>query len=429
LADPVLERLKRLHPKLIDLELGRTLRLLAALGHPEAKLPPVVHIAGTNGKGSTLAVLRAIAEAAGLSVHVYTSPHLVRFNERIRVAGGIIGESDLTAILEECERANQGQPITFFEVTTVAALVAFARTKADLCLLETGLGGRYDATNVVAKPALTLITPISYDHMDFLGDTLTAIAGEKAGILKPGVPCIAAAQSDDAARVLIAEADKLGAPLILGGRDWNAAPAAMGFTLDAGNGRRFDLPDPALRGAHQIGNAGLAAMAALALDGLFPGRIGSAKAIATGIESAEWPARMQRLTAGPLPDALPKGWELWLDGGHNPAAGMILADIARGWRDCPLDLIIGMLSTKDSAGFLVPFKGLVRSVRCVPIPGEANGLDPAVLTESARAAGLDAHPADSVAAALSDLARAPGPARVLICGSLYLAGTVLAGTG
>jgi len=432
-VDAILERLKRLHPKLIDLALDRIERLLAALGHPEDALPPVVHIAGTNGKGSTLAYLRAIAEAGGLRVHVYTSPHLVRFAERIRVASTIVGEDELAAILEECERANAGAPITFFEVTTAAAFLAFARHRADLCLLETGLGGKYDATNVLPRPALTLLSPISFDHEAFLGNTLAAIAGEKAGIIKRGVVCLSAAQAQAAMAVIAARAEALAAPLSVEGRAWRTSPTATGIRFEQA-GRTIELPPPSLPGAHQIGNAGLAVAAARALDGMgaLPGGIDAA-ALGAGIARVEWPARLQLLTRGLLVASLPKEWELWLDGGHNPAAGEALARMADEWAARggapPLDLVMGMLDTKDARGFLAPFAGKVRTVRTVVIPGEAHAVPAEALAASAAAAGLSARPSPGVAEALADLARAAGPARVLVCGSLYLAGTVLAQNG
>jgi dihydrofolate synthase/folylpolyglutamate synthase len=422
--DVVLERLKSLHPKVIDLALDRIERLLAALGHPERRLPPVVHIAGTNGKGSTLAYLRAMVEATGLSAHVYTSPHLVRFAERIRVAGLVIGEAELLAILEECERANSGQPITFFEITTAAAFYAFSRVPAAVCLLETGLGGRVDATNVIDTPALTILTPISLDHQAFLGGTVAAIATEKAGIMKPGVPCVSAAQDPAALQVIIARAAELGAPLYLEGRDWTVEKTPLGLLFTMGK-RSLSLPLPALAGPHQIHNAGLAVAAALLLNAVpLPDF-----AIAAGLSTAVWPARLQRLTSGPLPAMLPLGWELWLDGGHNPAAGEILSRVAASWRDRPLDLVVGMLNSKDSHGFLAPLAAEVRALRTVAIPGEANSLSAEQVADTASGEGILAEPADSVTAALAALVTQDGPARVLICGSLYLAGTVLAQNG
>ncbi|MDR3440359.1 folylpolyglutamate synthase/dihydrofolate synthase family protein [Telmatospirillum sp.] len=424
MIDAVLERLKGLHPKVIDLALDRVLGLLAELDHPERHLPPVIHVAGTNGKGSTLAYLRAIAEAAGKDVHVYTSPHLVRFAERIRVAGRIIDDEALLSLLTECERRNAGRPITFFEITTAAAFLAFARRSADLCLLETGLGGRYDATNVIDRPVLTLLTPISLDHQAFLGNTVAAIASEKAGILKPGVPCLSARQEPEALAVIAERAAALGAPLLVEDRDWRVSTAADGFHFTMG-GHEIALPSPALPGAHQIHNAGLAVAAALSLSGhLEP----SPTVLARGLCRTEWPARLQRLTSGPLPALLPDGVELWLDGGHNPSAGQALASFIKArWNDRPLDIVAGMLDTKDSQGFFAPLAPLVRRMRGVSIPGEVHSRTADGVCAAARAEGLDAVAAPSVAAAIADLA--PASARILICGSLYLAGTILAANG
>jgi dihydrofolate synthase/folylpolyglutamate synthase len=431
--DPILTRLQGLHPKRIDLALDRIERLLAALDHPERKIAPVVHIAGTNGKGSTLAYLRAIAEAAALRVHVYTSPHLVRFNERIRVAGSLIGDQELAAILEECERVNAGRPITFFEITNTAAFLAFARHPADLCLLETGLGGLYDSTNVVEKPALTLITTISFDHEAWLGDTLAEIAHNKAGIIKPGAPCISSAQAPEALAVIAARAHELNAPLWVEGVDWSASETATGMRFERWR-KAMDLPRPVLPGAHQIGNAGLALAAVFALNerGVLPHTL-TERAIANGLMHAEWPARLQRLKRGPLIDALPKEWELWLDGAHNPAAAQVLARMAENWAMAtprlPLDLVVGMLDTKDARRFFAPFAGLVRNVRTVSVPRDPHGVPAESLAATAMSAGVPAQAAASVEAALADLARAPGPARVLITGTLRLAGAVLAENG
>jgi dihydrofolate synthase/folylpolyglutamate synthase len=420
--EAILERLKTLHPKVIDLALDRVEDFLAALDQPQNHLPPVVHVAGTNGKGSTLAYLRAIAEAAGQRVHVYTSPHLVRFAERIRVAGHLIEDGPLEALLLECERRNGGRPVTFFEITTAAAFLAFARTPADLCLLETGMGGRFDATNVIARPALTLLTPISLDHQAYLGDTLAAIAGEKAGILKPGVPCLCAHQDPDALAVIERTAEELGAPLLVEGRDWQGTATDQGMRFASQDGV-WELPLPVLPGAHQIPNASLALAAAVHL-GLDPA------AFPAGLVGAEWPARLQRLRTGPLVAMLPSDAELWLDGGHNPSAGQALADhAARHWRDRPLDLIAGMLDTKDSQGFFAPLAPLVRRMRGVAIPGEPHSRTAAQVVAAAGAEGLAAAAAADVATALADLIATGPVGRVLICGSLYLAGTVLAENG
>ncbi|MGF1592375.1 MAG: bifunctional folylpolyglutamate synthase/dihydrofolate synthase [Kiloniellaceae bacterium] len=424
-SDAVLDRLTRLHPKVIDLSLGRIERLLALLGHPEQRLAPVVHVAGTNGKGSLLAFLRAMLEAAGRRVQVYTSPHLVRFHERIRLTSGLIDEAALIALLERCEAVNGPEPITFFEVTTAAAFLAFADDPADILLLEVGLGGRLDATNVVARPRLTAITPIALDHQQFLGTTLEAIAGEKAGIMKPGVTCVVGPQEPATLAVLERHATEIGAPLFVCDRDWRFAATAAGFRYQDANGV-LDLPTPSLLGSHQVANAALAAACAtqLAEFGL------AGAATAAGISSASWPARLQRLVKGPLADALPPGWELWLDGGHNPAAGIALAETLKDWHDRPLELIYGMLDTKVAAGYLEALAPHAHALKAVRIPGEAASLAAETAAGYATQAGIDAEPAGSVAEALQAvLAKAQQPGRVLICGSLYLAGQVLRDNG
>jgi len=427
--DPVLERLTRLHPKLIDLGLERIERLLRAMGDPQFALPPVVHVAGTNGKGSLVAYLRAMAEAAGYRVHVYTSPHLVRFNERIRVAGTPIADELLDEVLTECERANADQPITFFEITTVAAFLAFARTPADLALIEVGMGGRLDTTNVV-RPGLTAITPVGFDHTQFLGDTLTKIAGEKAGILKRGAPGVIGRQREESARAIEARARELGVPLFRMGREWQVTPGALGFRYES-DLATFDLPRPALAGAHQLDNAATAVACAERLQAA--GFALDETAIRRGLATVEWPARLQRLTRGPLVDALPSGCELWLDGGHNEDCGIVLGNMARDWAGepaaLPLHLIFGMLTTKDASGFLRPLARHARSARAVPIEGHA-AYTPEQATARATEVGLDCAPAPDVSNALEDLiAGQTPPFRVLICGSLYLAGTVLAKNG
>ena len=426
--ETILERLKRLHPKLIDLSLDRMLRLLAALGHPERALSPVIHVAGTNGKGSTLAYLRAIYEAAGYKVHAYSSPHLVRFNERFYLAGAEIADAPLAGFLEECERANGDAPITLFEITTAAAFLAFSRTPADVLILETGLGGRLDATNVVEQPLATVITSISMDHMQYLGDTIQAIAGEKAAIMKPGVPAIHAPQRFAEVRpVLDAYAAKVSAPMNRGGIEWSAKAENGALLFESALGARR-LPLPALPGLHQIDNAGTAiATVEAALDRLPVDET----AIARGLQTARWPARMQRLTRGPLARALPPGWELWLDGGHNADAGKVLAATARTlWADKPLHLVFGMLDTKTPLDFLAAFAGITGRVRTVAIPGAEHSLTAEQTAAMAHEAGLAAEPAQSVADAVADILRADGtPARLLICGSLYLAGHVLAENG
>ena len=423
-SDQVLERLSRLHPKLIDLSLGRVEGLLAALGNPQEKLPPVIHVAGTNGKGSTIATLRACLEAGGYRVHAYISPHLVRFHERIRVAGRLIEEEALIELLEECERANNGAPITYFEITTAAAFLAFARTPGDVVLLETGLGGRLDATNVVRRPAATAITPISLDHQAFLGDTITQIAGEKAGILKPGVPAVVGPQPEEAEVVIEARAVELSAPLSRWQREWRciADGAGMHFT---GEHWRLDLPPPSLPGAHQIANSGTAIACLEQLEdfSLPP------EAIAAGLRRIEWPARLQRLTRGPLVELMAQGWELWLDGGHNPGAGAVLAEFAAGWHDRPLYLVVGMLNTKDSTGFLGPLAPHAQALAAVTIPGEQNPLRAEALANAALSVGLVASTAASVDAAVGNFSSRPSPGRILICGSLHLAGKVLVENG
>lgn len=422
-ADPILERLKTLHPKGIDLSLDRVHRIMADLGHPERKLPPVLHVAGTNGKGSTVATLRALLEATGYRVHVYTSPHLVRFAERIRLAGQLIEEGYLAELLEEVERINAGRPITFFEVTTAAAFLAFARQPADACILEVGMGGRLDATNVVERPLASTMAPISLDHMQYLGTTLTAIAGEKAGILKPDVPAVIGVQPAEAAAVLSARATAMGAPLFRRDAEWHVEARIDGFTY---KGRRtVALPVPALSGAHQIDNA---ALAVATLDRIDAFKFSDAQ-LRAGLTCVEWPARLQRLARGPLVALLPLGSELYLDGGHNEAAGEILAAWAAGKRDKPLDIVIGMLSTKAPETFLRHLVPLAHRLRAITIPGEPLALPADAIADAARRVGMnDAAASPDVAVAVGDLARA-GPSRILICGSLYLAGTILAANG
>ena len=418
-ADPILERLKTLHPKAIDMSLDRLVRLMAALGNPQDKLAPVVHVAGTNGKGSTIAYIRAMLEAAGKRVHVYTSPHLVRFNERIRLAGSLIGEDALAAILEEIERINAGEPITFFEVTTAAAFLAFARQPADYVLLETGMGGRLDATNLVRRPVVIAQTPISFDHMQYLGDTLALIAGEKAGIMKPGVPTAIGVQPPEAAAVFDARGAELAAPLFRHGREWGFTKRTDGLRY---SGRReLDLPAPALPGPHQFDNAGLA-VACAELLGIDPAHI------AAGLRGAQWPARLQRLTKGPLPALLPAGSTLYLDGGHNEAAGEALA----GWiAGRPIDLVFGMLSTKEPASFLRHVAPSVRRLRAIPILGEPLSRPASEIAAAARDVGIAdvLECADERTAVASLAAGASIDVPVLVCGSLYLCGRVLAENG
>lgn len=436
-SDVILERLTKLHPKLIDLSLDRTWRLLAALGHPERNLPPVFHIAGTNGKGSVSAMLRAMLEAGGYAVHSYTSPHLVRFHERIRLAGrpqsAFIEEEELAALLDECERANAGGPITFFEITTAAALLAFSRHPADALILEVGMGGRLDTTNVVAKPAVSIITPVDLDHQAFLGDTLTLIAGEKAGILKPGVPAVIGPQQDEARVAIEMAAERTRSPLFIHGQDFSAHEEAGALVYQDEQGL-LDLPLPRLTGRHQIGNASIA-ICALRQARILPLE---RDAIAHGLTHAEWPARMQRLTRGPLFAHLPENCEVWLDGGHNPAAGRAIAeamaDIAQhdpAAAPRPLLMLAGMLETKDATGYFAAFRGLAAHVETVTIPGAGASLPAEQLCKMARNAGLSANAASSIGEALDRLVLAAGRAmpRILICGSLYLAGHILKDNG
>jgi dihydrofolate synthase / folylpolyglutamate synthase len=419
-SEAILDRLHALHPVLIDLSLGRLQRLLAALGHPERALPPVVHVAGTNGKGSTCAFLRAIAEAAGQRVHVFTSPHLVRFHERIRLAGSLVEEPVLTAALEEVEAVNAGAPITVFEVIAAVALLLFSRTPADLLVLEVGLGGRFDATNVIDAPVATAITSISMDHMDFLGDTLEKIAREKAGILKPGVPCATGAQDPAAFGVIAAEAAAVGAPLLARGAAWSIAeiPGGLRYADAAGI---LDLPPPGLIGPHQADNAGIAIAA---LRAWAPPWLGEA-AIAAGVAAAEWPGRLQRLH-GALAATLPAAWELWLDGGHNAGGGQALAAQLARWADRPLHLVVGMKGGKAVVDFLRPLLPHAASLWAVAEPGQHLATPVERIVE---ASGGVARPGPTVAAALAALPRGGPSARVLICGSLYLAGEVLKADG
>ncbi|WP_282023998.1 bifunctional folylpolyglutamate synthase/dihydrofolate synthase [Limimaricola cinnabarinus] len=419
-SDAILARMMSLHPKVIDLTLDRVWRLLAALGHPERRLPPVIHLAGTNGKGSTQAMIRAGLEASGDRVHAYTSPHLARFHERIRLAGELISEAALSDLLDRTHAANGPDPITYFEITTAAALLAFAETPAEWTLLETGLGGRLDATNVVERPALTVITPIDLDHQQYLGETLEEIAGEKAGILKRGVPCVVAPQHEAALGVIEAKAARLGAPLMAHGQHWHVTTEAGRLIYQDERGL-LDLPLPRLRGPHQIVNAGTAIASLRAL--------GRDEAAAEAATRASWPARMQRLTRGPLVD-LAGGAELWLDGGHNPAAGMALARSLAELPRRPTHLVCGMLNTKDIGGYLRPLAGAAQALHAVSIPEETNTIPAAETAEAARAAGFGAvTQAGGVAQAIREITAQAPSARILICGSLYLAGHVLRENG
>lgn len=415
-SDAILDRMMALHPKIIDLTLDRLWRLLDALGNPQNDLPPVIHIAGTNGKGSTQAMIRAGLEAMGKTVHAYTSPHLARFHERIRLAGELISEDALMAVLDECYAANNGENITYFEITTAAALLAFSRTKADYTLLEVGLGGRLDATNVVDTPALTIITPVSVDHQQFLGETLAEIAGEKAGIIKRRVPCIIGPQEDAGLEVMEQVAARNMAPVVAYGQHWHVGTEAGRLIYQDESGL-LDLPLPNLPGAHQVQNAG-AALASLRQLGA------DEAACEAAVTKAFWPARMQRLKGGPLFEIAGDA-ELWLDGGHNPAAGDAIASVLSEHGTRPTYLICGMLNTKDIGGYLGPLAAQAKSLHAVSIPGESATLAASQTAAAARGEGMEAYEAESVAEALRDIVAKDQNARVLICGSLYLAGAIL----
>jgi len=430
--DAVLSRLLDLHPKKIDLSLGRVERLLEALGRPDLTLPPTIHVAGTNGKGSTLAFLRAMLEASGARVHVYTSPHLLRFNERIRLGaeggGKLVDDAALREALETCERANGRQSITFFEITTAAAFLLFSRTQADWLLLETGLGGRYDATNVISAPKATIVTSISLDHPEFLGETVEKIAMEKAGIFKPGAPAVIGFQRDAARNVLERQARRVGAPVAIAGEDFHIYEESGRLVFEDARGL-LDLPAPRLQGRHQHENAAAAVAALRAIDPDFP-----SKAFEAGLLKAEWPARLQRLSRGRLVDAAPPGSEIWIDGGHNEDGGRVLAEAMAEFeeRDArPLALVCGAQTTKDVRAMLRHFVGLAREVIAVPVEGEHVCWPPEEIAAAAQAMGVSARPAHSLERAVEMLAstafeRAP---RVLIAGSLYLAASALALNG
>ena len=425
----VIARLAALHPKRIDLSLDRMHRLCASLGHPEQKLPPVVHVAGTNGKGSTVAYLRAILEAAGLRVHTFTSPYLVRINECYRLgrAGGgvLVSDDELVDSLEQCERANAGEPLTIFEAETAAAFVLFAQHPADICLLEVGLGGRLDSTNVIASPLASVIAPISMDHMEYLGSSLTAIAGEKAAIIKHSVPVISAEQAGDAMAVIETQARRMRAPLFAAGEQWHVSVERGRLVYQDDRGL-MDLAAPKLFGRHQFDNAGLAIATLRAID-----RVKVAQSsFEAGIVGADWPARMQRLSSGSLIALGPKGSEIWLDGGHNAEGGRVVAAALGDLEERvsrPLVVICGMMASKDPSAFLANFAGLTRHIMAVDIPGRGEAMPPDRLADAARALGMRVEVANGVEAALRTLAKLAYevPPRILITGSLYLAGHVL----
>ncbi|MEL6957900.1 MAG: folylpolyglutamate synthase/dihydrofolate synthase family protein [Pseudomonadota bacterium] len=411
-SDIILERMMALHPKVIDLTLDRVWRLLEALDNPQDKLPPVIHIAGTNGKGSTQAMIRAGLEAMGHRVHAYTSPHLARFHERIRLAGELITEDALTEALDRCYAANDGDDITYFEITTCAALLAFAETPADYTLLEVGLGGRLDATNVIA-PKLSIITPVDMDHQQFLGDTLEQIAAEKAGIIKRGVPVIVGPQHDTANDVIEATAQRLGAPILAFGQHFHTTTESDRLIFQDETGL-LDLPLPALPGPHQVQNAGavLAALRHLGAD---------EAACEAAMTDAYWPARMQRVASGQLADRCAPA-ELWLDGGHNPAAGAAIAATLAMLPPKPTHLICGMLNTKDVGGFMRPLAPHTATLTACAIPGETNTLPAETTAAAAAAAGINATTAPSLERALDQITAISPNARILVCGSLYFAG-------
>ena len=430
-SEQVLDRLGRLHPQLIDLSLDRIIKLLEKLGWPQDRLPAVIHVAGTNGKGSVIAFLGAILTAAGLRVHAYTSPHLVSFHERIRTSDdeGVlraVGEDELVRALEEVERINGGDPMTFFEITTAAALKLFAEIPADVVLLEVGLGGRFDATNVIDDPRLSIITTVSLDHMDKLGNSVALIAREKAGILKPGVACVVAGQDGAAFDVIEAHGEAVGARIIAAGRDFDAFEQG-GRMIFQREDTLLDLPLPVLIGRHQIANAGVAVAAALEVDEFGVDE----RAIERGLLEVSWPARMQRLKSEVILDAAGAGAEVWLDGGHNAAGGQALARVLADLDERspkPIFLVVGMMINKDVAGFLAPFAGLVRGIVAVPLgEGESASMAPDRIVAAARELGISGEACPDVLAALAQAQQGDGVGRrILICGSLYLAGDVLA---
>jgi dihydrofolate synthase / folylpolyglutamate synthase len=429
----LIARLSALHPKRIDLDLERMHRLLARLDHPERRLPPVIHVAGTNGKGSTIAYLRAILEAANLRVHVYTSPYLVRINECFRLGrpggGKLVGDDELHAALTHCEQANAGAPITIFEIETAAAFCLFAQHPADVLLLEVGLGGRLDATNVIEAPLVSVIAPVSMDHTEFLGNSLMEIAREKAGIIRRGVPVVCAEQPPQAMAVIGETAKRLHAPLHSAGEGWHVSVERGRLVYQDDRGL-MDLAAPKLFGRHQFDNAGLA-IATLRAQNTF--RI-EPSAFEAGIVNAEWPARMQRLASGALLDRAPPGSEIWLDGGHNAEGGRVAAAALGDLEERvsrPLVVIVGMMANKDAGGFLANFAGLTRHIIAVEIPDRAGAMPLDLLADAARQSGMRVETAASVEAALAALTRLAYevPPRILITGSLYLAGHVLAANG
>ncbi|CDX38285.1 bifunctional folylpolyglutamate synthase and dihydrofolate synthase [Mesorhizobium plurifarium] len=432
-AEREIEHLMTLHPKGFDLSLDRVTRLLERLGNPQDRLPPVIHIAGTNGKGSCAAFSRALLEAAGHLVHVHTSPHLVNWHERYRLAaegGGKLVDDDVFAeAIARVAEANQGQTITVFEILTAVTFVLFSEHPAEAAIIEVGLGGRFDATNVVKRPAVSVIMPISMDHEAYLGDRVELIAAEKAGIMKRGCPVVIGAQeSDTALQVLIETAERLDCPTVVYGQDFLAFEENGRMVYQDEDGL-MDLPLPRLPGRHQYANAA-AAIAAVKAAGFEIGH----RAAERAMTHVAWPARMQKLTQGKLVDLAPKGAEIWLDGGHNPGAGIVIAEALAEQEEKnprPLVLISGMINTKDQTGYFSAFKGLARHVYTVPVENSDAGVPNDELALRAEEAGLSAEPVSSVASALMLLRDSwDGPApRILIGGSLYFAGAVLAENG
>lgn len=434
-ADAEIEKLMGLHPKGYDLSLDRIRRLLEVLGNPHLKLPPVIHVAGTNGKGSASAFCRALLEAQDLSVHVHTSPHLVRWHERYRIGvkggpGQIVDDELFADALRRVAEANGGKPITVFEILTAVTFILFSEQPADVVVLEVGLGGRFDATNVVEKPAVCIIQPISLDHQAYLGDRVELIAAEKAGIMKRGVPVVIGHQEFDGAKdVLISTAERLGCPLTVFAQDF-LAYEEFGRLVYQDEFGLMDLPLPRLPGRHQIGNAATAIRAVKAAGYSVTEEIAEKAML-----SVEWPGRLQKLTEGRLVERAPAGAEIWLDGGHNPGAGEVIAEAMASMEERqarPLHLVIGMINTKDPIGFFRAFVDIAHNVYTVPITGSDVGLDPVALAQSAAEAGLKALPMESLGQALDAIRERSEdgvPPRIMIGGSLYLAGNVLAENG
>ena len=420
-TDKILNKIMMLHPKIIDLKLDRVLSLLKKLGNPEKELPPVIHISGTNGKGSTQAIIKAGLEADGKTVHSYTSPHLVRFNERINVAGTIISDDKLNEVLCECYKSNAGAQITYFELTTVAAILAFSRFKADYCILEVGLGGRFDATNIIEEPEVCIITPISLDHEKLLGSTIEKIAFEKAGILKNSSPCFVAEQEPEALEVIKNVANTVGSNLRIYNEDWNLKEKADGFYFKDSLGG-VKLPLPSLVGSHQVLNAGISVAVLRHLG------ISSKSVLRNALLDVVWPARMQRLVSGPITE-IAKNSEIWLDGGHNPAAGQVLSDTLKSLIPKKTFLICGMLNTKDVSGYMNNLKDIADELIAISVPEEVATLTALETSIFAKKAGIKATQAQSLEDAVSVAVLHSGPSRIVICGSLYLAGFVLRNHG